>query len=187
MNREQLAHAIRAACTITVRDSVIVIGSQSILATWSEDELPERATASREADILAEGDTPEETRKNAELLAGVAGELSDFDDQHDFYLDGVDESTAILPKNWRTRLVRFSNQSTVNVTTGEQYTGWCLEPHDLCVAKLCAGRSKDLEFVAAVRDAGLVDSTLIRARLLDVPDEFRAQAERAAAVIRQWA
>lgn len=184
MNREQLAHAIRAACTITVRDSVIVIGSQSILGTWSEDELPERATMSREADILAEGGTPDETRRNADLISGIAGELSDFDELHDFYLDGVDEGTAILPRSWRARLVRFSNESTVNIITGEQYTGWCLEPHDLCVAKLCAGRDKDLEFVSAIREAGLVDVRVIRERLLDLPHPFRAQAKRAFGLIQ---
>ena len=34
--------------------------------------------------------------------------------------------------------------------------GWCLDKEDLCVAKLCALREKDRNFVAALLDAGLV-------------------------------
>ena len=52
MRREQLYHAIRTACTIINRSEVTILGSQSILASFSEDELPKRATLSREIDIL---------------------------------------------------------------------------------------------------------------------------------------
>ncbi|SDM31394.1 hypothetical protein SAMN04487766_101324 [Actinomyces ruminicola] len=52
MRREELFRAIRAACSITGRREVIVIGSQSILGTYSEDELPAEATVSREIDVL---------------------------------------------------------------------------------------------------------------------------------------
>jgi hypothetical protein len=52
MRRDQLEHAIRAACQIIDRPEVIVIGSQAILGTFREDELPVRATMSGEVDIL---------------------------------------------------------------------------------------------------------------------------------------
>lgn len=52
MNRVQLFHAIRAACDIAGVDRVIVVGSQSILGSFSEDELPPTATASREVDVM---------------------------------------------------------------------------------------------------------------------------------------
>jgi len=55
--------------------------------------------------------------------------------------------------------------------TGAQYTGWCLDPADCCVAKLCAGRQKDLDFVFALFDAQLVDRDLVRERLLQVPEQ----------------
>lgn len=51
MRREQLEHAIRTACQIIDQPEVIVVGSQSILGTYDEDQLP-AATASREVDIL---------------------------------------------------------------------------------------------------------------------------------------
>ena len=40
MRRDQLEHAIRTACQIIGRPEVIVVGSQSILGTFREDELP---------------------------------------------------------------------------------------------------------------------------------------------------
>ncbi|MGO2035929.1 MAG: hypothetical protein ACTH2U_05570 [Brevibacterium sp.] len=51
MNRQQLAHILRAACSIAEDREVLVIGSQSILGTFDEDGLPAAATASIEADI----------------------------------------------------------------------------------------------------------------------------------------
>ena len=50
MRREQLEHAIRAACQIIGHHEVIVVGSQSILGTYSEDQLPPAATMSIEVD-----------------------------------------------------------------------------------------------------------------------------------------
>lgn len=105
--------------------------------------------------------------------------MSTFDDTHDFYLDGVDDTTAILPPGWRNRLVRFKSAGTRDIVTGAEYTGLCLDPHDLCVAKLCAGRDKDRTFVNAVIGAGLVDSVLVRERLQSLPEKWHANAHRA--------
>ena len=44
MRRDQLEHAIRTACQIIERPEVIVVGSQAILGTFREDELPSQAT-----------------------------------------------------------------------------------------------------------------------------------------------
>ncbi|HBX81360.1 MAG TPA: hypothetical protein DEH05_09640, partial [Propionibacteriaceae bacterium] len=150
MNREQLAHAIRASCAITQLDSVIIIGSQAILGSYDEDELPQAATASREVDVWPDVEDPRLEQELSDLLAGVAGELSLFEEQHGFALDGVDHTTAALPEGWRERLLPFSNAQTQDVVTGRQYTGWCLSPADLCVAKLCAAREKDQTFVHAL-------------------------------------
>ena len=37
MHRDQLEHAVRSACQIIQRPEVIVVGSQAILGTFSED------------------------------------------------------------------------------------------------------------------------------------------------------
>jgi len=50
MNREQLEHLLRAAAQITEDPNIFVIGSQSILGTVPDDQLPCEATASIEVD-----------------------------------------------------------------------------------------------------------------------------------------
>lgn len=96
MRRDQLEHAIRAACQIIGRSEVIVLGSQSILGTFGEDELPIRATMSAEIDILPIADSNEETARLADTIEGVAGELSPFEELHGFWIDGVDLETSFL-------------------------------------------------------------------------------------------
>ena len=60
------------------------------------------------------------------------------------------------------------------------FTGWCLDKEDLCVAKLCALREKDQNFVAALLDSGLADVAVITERLAAIPRHSLA-AERAIA------
>jgi hypothetical protein len=111
MRRDQLEHAIRTACQIIGRSEVIVIGSQAILGSFVEDELPTEATMSVEIDILPLADS-DETARLADLIEGVAGEWSLFEAQHGFSIDGVDEQTAVLPDGWRDRLVKVQNANT---------------------------------------------------------------------------
>ena len=65
MRRDQLEHAIRAACQIIGRPEVIMVGSQAILGTFGEDELPRQATMSGEIDILPIAESNEETAQLA--------------------------------------------------------------------------------------------------------------------------
>ena len=105
MRRDQLEHAIRTACQIIGRHEVIVVGSQSILGTFREDQLPADATRSVEIDILPIADDNSETERLADLIEGVAGEFSPFEELHGFSIDGVDLTTSALPTGWRGRLV----------------------------------------------------------------------------------
>ena len=180
MRRDQLEHAIRTACQIIGRPEVIVVGSQAILGTFREDELPGQATMSSEIDILPIADSNEETIQLADRIEGVAGELSPFEQLHGFSIDGVDLQTSALPEGWRDRLVKVQNANTAAPGGGLQFTGWCLDKEDLCVAKLCAFREKDQNFVSALLRVGLVDSGVIAARLVTVPEQYRPSAVRAA-------
>ncbi|AIY17488.1 hypothetical protein GUY44_05145 [Pimelobacter simplex] len=186
MRRDQLEHAIRAACQIIGSREVIVVGSQSILGTYREEDLPNEATMSLEIDVLPLAGTNEETARLADVIEGVAGEFSPFEDLHGFSIDGVDLSTCVLPGGWRDRLVAVSNDNTAAPGGDPVFTGWCLDKEDLCVAKLCAFREKDREFVGALIAARLVDRALIVERLPTVEARFEAAAERAAAWLRSW-
>jgi hypothetical protein len=181
MNREQLEHAIRTACQIIEHPEVIIVGSQAILGTYDEDLLPSTATMSRECDVLPIADSNEETARLADLIEGVAGEWSPFDEQHGFSIDGVDLTTVILPAGWQSRLVKVQNSNTAPPAGEPRFTGWCLEVHDLCVSKLCAGREKDLNFVYALLVSTLADKGTLADRLRDVPADHKVAGERALA------
>jgi hypothetical protein len=163
VNRLDLLHLIRAACDVLDVDEVVVLGSQAILATRTEGELPALATRSREADIAAWVD-PDESLSH--LLAGVLGEDSAFDHSYGYFADGVSTGTAQLPLHWQGRAIRLESQSVARART---VAGVCPEAHDLCVSKLCAFREKDLEFVGALVRARIVSTSLLLDRLATVP------------------
>ena len=76
MRRDQLEHAIRAACQIIGHTEVIVVGSQAILGTYDETELPDAATMSREVDILPIADDNMETARLADIIDLSSVELT---------------------------------------------------------------------------------------------------------------
>jgi hypothetical protein len=109
MKREQLAHVLRAAARIANDGDILVIGSQAILGSYSENELPEVAWLSREAD-LAFFDRQSGEQK-ADDVDGAIGELSQFDETFLYYAQGVNLETAQLPDGWEPRLVPFEPPS----------------------------------------------------------------------------
>jgi hypothetical protein len=158
MNREGLHRIIRAAAAMLGEDTVVIIGSQSILASFRELMLPDDATMSAEADIVPFDDDDEE---KADKVDGLLGEASHFSDKYGIYADGVSPWTASLPEGWNERLVRIEDPETGAV-------GLCLHPEDLCVAKALAGRPKDVQFLTAVFRAGLVDPDAVTRKLTTV-------------------
>jgi len=128
--------------------------------------LPQEATLSIEADI-AFFDDPEE--RKSDLVDGAIGELSPFHDRFGFYGQGVSLSTATLPMGWEERLISFDNPEA-----GESQAV-CLEPHDLVVSKLVAGREKDYRFARALLEARLIRAEVLseRVELLPVPQAVR--------------
>jgi hypothetical protein len=71
---------------------------------------------------------------------------------------------------WRDRLVRVENENTGGAI------GSCLEPYDLEVSKLSAGRGRNLSFVASLLRHRLVDLQSIRQRFGETPlDDSRRE------------
>lgn len=160
MKRSELAHILRAASTITDDSRILVIGSQSILASFTDDQLPAEATRSIEADIAFFED-PGETK--ADAVDGAIGEESPFHETNGVYGQGVTIATAVLPDGWQERLVAFDDPEA------SPSQAVCLEPHDLIVSKLVAGREKDRRFAKALVAAGLVDIDILRSRVELLP------------------
>lgn len=175
MRRSELEHAIRAATEIIRQEAVFIIGSQAILGSFSEDELPAEATLSEEVDIAPM--TDDDAQSLATELDAAIGEMSHFHETHGFYVQGVGQDTAVLPAGWTERLIKVRNANT------NDRAGLCLEPHDLCAAKLIAGRAKDHLFVGALLRHSLVDPGLIAERLMAVPDD-NVRRDRALSWIR---
>lgn len=153
MKREQLEHLIRAAGAVTGSRRLIVIGSQAILGQHPYDA-PPVALLSREADLIPI-DAPDLT----DVISGVLGELSAFDETYGYHADGVDLGTATLPDGWRDRLIAIDNPNT------HGYIGLCLDVHDLVLSKYAAGREKDRSFCRAIVAAGFVDQNQLLRRL----------------------
>ena len=70
MKRSDLEHIIRAAGDVLGEERVIIVGSQSILASFSEGVLPLEAARSLEADVLPLDDS---SGKKADLIEGALG------------------------------------------------------------------------------------------------------------------
>lgn len=155
MRRSEFAHLLRSAAKIANDPEVVVIGSQSILGSFDEDQLPDQAVASMEADIAFFAD-PNNTKSDA--VDAAIGEDSAFHQMYGYYAQGVEVGTAMLPTGWRDRVVVYADASTA------PGRGVCLDPHDLAISKLAATREKDYEFVWALLLAGLLDIDLLRNR-----------------------
>ena len=152
MKKSQLEHILRAANRICGEDEFIIIGSQSLHGKYPD--IADNILVSREVDLLA--------KKNVEKteFLNVIGIDSPFHEEFGYYADPVDAKTAILPKNWKNRLVHLKLDDKET-----KMKAYCLEPHDLVVAKLAAGRDKDKVFIRALLRMGLVSEQTIRLRL----------------------
>jgi hypothetical protein len=158
MRREEFEHAIRAAGAVLDVGEVLVIESQALHGSVSGD-LPPEATRSIEVDVAVMDDRD---GSMADLIDGSIGEASMFHATFGYYAQGVVETTAVLPRGWRERLVRFETPATNGVVA------WCLESHDLWISKAIAGRPKDIEFCRALLDAGHVEPQCLHRRLSHV-------------------
>lgn len=150
MNRDQLEHVIRAASSIAFDREIVIVGSQAILG--KHPQAPAALCVSEDVDLY-----PRNHPDRAELVDGAIGELSAFHDTFGYYAHGVGPETSVLPEGWESRLVRVEGPGTAGAV------GLCLEPHDLAVSKVLAGREKDLEYLRLAVSSGLLDrETLLR-------------------------
>ena len=131
MTREQLEHAIRAACDVSGDTELWIFGSQAILGEFPNT--PESLRASLEVDIQ-----PKNRAETIDEIDGALGELSQFHHTHGFYVHGIAIESENLPQGWEQRAVSISDPIS---TRGN--TGLSIETHDLAANKLAAHREKD--------------------------------------------
>jgi hypothetical protein len=163
MTRDQLEHAIRAACDVSKDTELWIFGSQAILGEYPS--APESLRASIEVDVQ-----PKNRPEAVGDVDGALGELSLFHQTHGFYVHGILIESAKLPHGWEQRTIPVSDPIS---THGK--TGWCIETHDIAASKLAAYREKDKEFVRLLLMEKMIEVTILieRIRLLDVEEKVR--------------
>lgn len=163
MTREELEHAIRAACDVAGDEAVYVFGSQAILGQYPD--APAALRQSVEVDVA-----PRTRLDRVDAIDGSLGELSLFHQTFGFYVHGLSIEAACLPPGWRERVIPVRDDIGTNGKTG-----LCLEGHDLAASKLAAFRDKDRDFVRVLLIERLITAALLidRLRALDLPAEER--------------
>lgn len=160
MKRDELEHVIRAAATVAGEHEIVIVGSQAILGQFPN--APDTLLFSQEADVY-----PRERPEKAIEIDGAMGDGSQFHETFGYYAHGVGPETAKAPAGWQDRLVPVRVPLAVDQQV--QATGWCMEAHDLVLAKLAAGRERDLDFaVHAIRN-DIVDPQALLRRVPDLP------------------
>jgi mRNA-degrading endonuclease RelE of RelBE toxin-antitoxin system len=94
MTREQLEHAIRAACEVAEDSELWIFGSQSILGRYPD--APAELRTSIELDVQ-----PKNRPDKIDVIDGLLGELSLFHQTHGFYVHGDDAGS------WRYRVADY--------------------------------------------------------------------------------
>jgi hypothetical protein len=163
VKREELEHVIRAAAAI-VEDEIVVVGSQAVLGQYPD--APDSLLTSLEVDVF-----PRNRPERADEIDGAIGDGSRFHETYDYYAHGVGPETAVAPAGWEGRLVRLELPA-IRPKDGT-VVAWCLEVHDLVLAKLAAGRPHDVEFVEEAIRSRLVDPERLRLGVDLMPKSHR--------------
>ena len=165
MNREQLEHAIRAACDVSGDNELYIFGSQAILGQYPDAH--EQLRQSIEVDL-----TPKNKPEAVDKIDGALGENSPFHQTHGFYVHGVSLETAALPKGWKERTNKVQDYMD------EANIGWCVEAHDLAASKLIAFREKDRVFVRRLLLEDMIDAGKLvkRIQFIDTEKELKERA-----------
>jgi hypothetical protein len=177
--REDLTRAVRAVARHFKTDTVYLIGSQAILVSWPD--APPEARMSVEFDAYPANAAAWQIRNDgqeaSEEINALFGFGSPFHEVFGFYIDGVDENTAILPKDWKARAVHIRIPDD-----GREVTAIAPCLNDLIVAKLARLDEKDRRFVAACHRAQALSVERLRS-LLDLTRIGAAQKRAANAFL----
>ncbi len=163
MNAAELEHVIRAAAAIT-NDEIVVIGSQAVLGV--REDLPAELLESMEADLY-----PLRTPARAIEIDGALGDGSDFHEQFGYYGHGVGPETPVAPAGWEARLTK--KVYPASDLWKKPAVAWFLSVDDLVLAKLAAGRPKDMSFVAEAIRSKLVAIDDLERGLELMPESHR--------------
>jgi len=167
VNRAQLEHVIRAAADVAGDPEIVIVGSQAILGEFPD--APEPLLVSQEADVY-----PRNRPEKAIVIDGALGDGSQFHETFGYYAHGVGPETAKAPTGWEARAVAIRLSPAPHQTS--EVIGWCMERHDVVLAKCVAGRPRDWEYAEEAMRHEIVDPDELQRRVSELPV---SKAERA--------
>jgi hypothetical protein len=184
---EDLQRTVRALAREFKTDKIFIIGSQSILLSWPEAPVAMKMSPEIDAypanakiwEIEERSRKPESAAEASEHINALFGEGSQFHQTHGFYIDGVDENTAKLPKGWTARAI----VKQVDVD-GRQVMAVAPAPEDIIVSKLARLDPKDKSFIEAYHAARPLDREVIE-KLIALSKFGPAASERAISFVRK--
>lgn len=142
---------------------MIVVGSQALLV--GREDIERSLRNSQEIDLYPANAREWEASQDNHIEASEEinahfGVMSQFHTTFGFYIDGVDENTAKLPDDWKSRAEKLDidlTDRTVEVIAPS--------PTDLVAAKLARGDPKDLRFASICMRSGLARHDQIKKAL----------------------
>lgn len=170
MRREEFEHVIRAAADAVGLDEFVIIGSQAIHGEVSEP--PDELLSSMEVDMYPLADPDQ-----ADYIDGALGDGSWFERTNGYFAHAVGPTTAKAPAGWMDWLVQVDVEPAIPGHGNP--VAYCMERHDMVLAKLVRGEQRDFDYAKAAMKAGLLDRSILRSRIPDLPADaaVRSQVE----------
>ena len=169
MTKRKFELLLRRAGEVARERDFFLIGSQALRGVSAS--IPRDFPKTFEADLY-----PRHNPQAWSALRERLGRPSAFYTRHGVYLDCTDPGLATLPDGWTERLIPYRTPRTGGVTA------WCLDPHDLFVAKLVAARDKDMAYLRAMIRHKFAKPGIVAKRIEDLLVSPSARAALRAAL-----
>ena len=128
----------------------MMVGTGAVIAT--AQHIPVSMMLTSEMDIYVEGPDSEAI---SDQIDGAIGNGSMFHRTFRYYGDGVSPTTAIMPMDWKSRATTYTiPDGTVSAL--------CPSSNDVAIAKLCAAREKDRDWLREALGSGLIKADQMR-------------------------
>lgn len=154
LRRADIDHVLRAAAALSGHSRFVMVGTGAVIATAKH--VPAAMMLTREIDIYADGVADPEPI--SDLIDATIGHDSLFDRTFGYHGDGVSPGTAVMPLDWRSRAVEYRTPDGAAVAI-------CPAADDIAIAKLCAWRDKDRDWLREAFRAGIAQAERVRSLL----------------------
>ena len=163
MTLKKFNHILRAVNAITNEKTFVVIGSAAIIARARR--IPPAMLQTNEVDLYAPN--AEDPEKISDLIQGTLGFESPFHQTFDYAADGVSSNTAVMPRDWNDRAMKYQSAECPNVVA------IIPDPNDIAIAKMAAWREKDRDWLILGANSGIISTTKMASLLENISTDFK--------------